>query len=32
VGSAQRMLEKAPAPEPKRREAVSNQTILGNVL
>lgn len=32
VGIAQLILEKAPAPEPKRREAVANQTILGNVL
>jgi ribonuclease III len=32
IGIAKLMLEKAPAPEPKRREAVANQTILGNVL
>lgn len=32
VGIAKLMLEKAPAPEAKRREAVANQTILGNVL
>jgi ribonuclease III len=32
VGIAQLMLEKAPAPEARRREAVANQTILGNVL
>ena len=32
VGLAQLMMENAPAPEPKRREAVANQTILGNVL
>lgn len=32
VGIAQLILEKAPAPEPKRREVIANQTILGNVL
>jgi ribonuclease-3 len=32
VGVDRLMLENAPAPEPKRREAVANQTILGNVL
>lgn len=32
AGVAQLMLERAPAPEPKRREATANQTILGNVL
>ncbi len=32
VGIADLMLQKAPAPEAKRREVVANQTILGNVL
>lgn len=32
VGISDLMLEKAPAPEARRREAVANQTILGNVL
>jgi ribonuclease-3 len=32
VGVDRLMLEKAPAPESRRREAVANQTILGNVL
>ncbi len=32
MGIAEFMLEKAPAPEARRREAIANQTILGNVL
>ncbi len=32
VGVGQLILERAPAPNPKRKEAVANQTILGNVL
>ncbi len=32
LGIERLMMDKAPAPEPKRREAVANQTILGNVL
>lgn len=32
VGVAQLMLERGPAPESKRREAIANQTILGNLL
>jgi ribonuclease-3 len=32
VGIADLILDRAPAPEARRREAIANQTILGNVL